>query len=160
MTSEPQRTFLRESVERYLEEATGRRLESIERARAAIKLEEERGRLIKQQLDEIRRHAERIRAAARLQGDFEQPIGRFVSAPTPVAPPRLGEFVLFFLYSPDKVEGVLGDFNERFVAMSSRFGRPLAITWYWWQITRSASAFVLGTLGSVLSFARFVGGGQ
>jgi hypothetical protein len=61
---------------------------------------------------------------------------------TPPIPPA-GETVLWYICSPDRLEVVLGDLEEKFLRRAATSGSAAARNWYWWQVARTALAFGL-----------------
>ncbi len=59
--------------------------------------------------------------------------------PTNRAVPLRAEELLSWICSPDEMEEVLGDFEERFIWVRERRGLPAAQRWYWAQVVKYAA---------------------
>lgn len=59
---------------------------------------------------------------------------------TILQPPRLGERILSLFLDQEDKEAVIGDFEEGFYLVASKFGLRKARRWYWFEIVRSTPA--------------------
>jgi hypothetical protein len=55
--------------------------------------------------------------------------------------PALGETILSYVCSPERVHSILGDLEEIFRKREQRAGVRAARRWYWWQVVRAVCAF-------------------
>jgi hypothetical protein len=51
-----------------------------------------------------------------------------------INPPSNAETLLSYLLPPDRLQEVLGDFDEGYRLMVDRHGLRPARRWYWWQV--------------------------
>jgi hypothetical protein len=56
--------------------------------------------------------------------------------------PAAGELLLSYVTSPESLEAMLGDLEERFRKIASRHGLPAARLWYSWEVARSVVNFI------------------
>jgi hypothetical protein len=81
---------------------------------------------------------------------------RYLEVPEKVQVPRLAETILTYLYSPEKLEGMLGDLEEGFRRITTRQGLNAARWWYRWQTARSVVASVGNFLLRVASIVEAI----
>lgn len=66
-------------------------------------------------------------------------------------PPAIGWWILAVICPRDELEFVLGDMEEGFVRYALQRGQGAAHWWYWWQMVRTATHFILRVLDKARS---------
>jgi len=72
--------------------------------------------------------------------------------------PSLGEKVLSFLVTPERLEEAIGDFEQGFRLLATRQGLPHARRWYYVQVIKLAVRLIWPLISHLLKFGEIGGG--
>jgi hypothetical protein len=70
--------------------------------------------------------------------------------------PWVGECILEYVCSSDRLEVVLGDLERNFRRRTAKRGLAAARRWYWWQVMRSVAAFGIQAIVAIVLLRDFL----